>query len=189
MKEGVDAEKAKHLEKAAFHERTLNLSAAAAEIHQFKAVLNRQLTGASGLFQQRLADRLKWSDLDKLSKQQAELARQSLERRDYLRSAIFGWEAVITVVCERKGISETLLTDASIRQNQQVPSEVQSWPLRDGQQPGDTREACENLNQIRNALAHSSEPTSSRVQEMLRDEQKLRDGLQTAFDCLLPNCR
>lgn len=186
MKDGVDAEKAKHLEKAAFHERTLNLSAAAAEIRQFTPVLAGRLTGASGLFQQRLADCLKWADLDTLSKQQTKLARQSLDRRDYLRAAIFGWEAVITVVCEKKGIDAAALTN---RQQQNVQSEVQSWPLRDGQQDGDTREACENLNQIRNALAHSSKPTSFRVQEMLRDEQKLRDGLQAAFNCLLPNCR
>ena len=189
MKDGVDPEKAKHLENAAFHERTLNLSAAAAEIRQFIPVLTGHLTGASGLFKQRLADHLKWADLDKLSTQQAKLARQSLDRRDYLRAAIFGWESVITVVCEKKGIDEARLADAAIRQEQHVQSEVQSWPLRDGRQPGDNREACENLNQIRNALAHSSEPTSTRVQEMLRDEQKLRDGLQDAFNCLLPNCR
>ena len=185
-KDEVDPEKAEHLEKAAFHERTLNLSAAAAEIRQFTSVLKGRLTGASGLFQQRLADRLKWAEHDKLSKQQAELARQSLDRRDYLRTAIFGWEAVITAVCEKKGIDEE---DSSIRQRLHVQSEVQRLPfLRDGQQPDENRIACENLHQIRNALAHSSEAISSRVQEMLKDEETLRDGLQAAFDCLLPNC-
>ena len=91
-KDGVEENKAKHLEKAAFYERTLNLTAAAIEIRNFIPVLKSNLTGASGLFQKRLAERLTWVNLDKLSKQQAELARRYLKRRDYVRAALFGWE-------------------------------------------------------------------------------------------------
>ena len=56
--------------------------------------------------------------------------------------------------------------------------------LRSGQKPGDNREACENLNQIRNALAHGSPPNSWKVKNILKDEQELRETLQDAFDCL-----
>ena len=76
-----------------------------------------------------------------------------------------------------------------IRREQDVQSEVQQWSLRNGQKPGENREACENLNQIRNALAHGSPPNSRRIQEMIRDEQRLREALQDAFDCLLPIIR
>lgn len=183
-KDGVKTDTAKHLENAAFYERTLNLSAAADEIHKFTPALESKLAGASGLFQMRLADRLAWADLKDLSKQQAELARQYLRRRDYVRAVLFGWEAVVTVVCKKKGLD---LMDPYIRREQDVQSEVQQWSLRNGQKPGDNREACENLNQIRNALAHGSPPNSRKVQEIIRDEQKLREALQDAFDCLLPN--
>ena len=39
LKMGVPPDMAKHLENAAFHERTLNLAAAADEIHKFRPVL------------------------------------------------------------------------------------------------------------------------------------------------------
>lgn len=48
-KDGVAVSKAKHLENATFYERTLNLSAAADEIRQFRHVLESELPGASGL--------------------------------------------------------------------------------------------------------------------------------------------
>ena len=185
-KDGVDVNKAKHLENAAFHERTLNLSAAADEIRRFRPVLESKLAGASGLFQIKLLERLAWVDLDDLSKQQTKLARQYLKHRDYLRASLFGWEALVTVVCKKQGLD---LKDPSIRtdQYQHIQAEVQRWPLRNGQKPGDNREACENLNQIRNALAHGSPPNSRRVQGLLMDEQQLHQTLQSAFDCLLSN--
>lgn len=180
-KDGVEADKAKHLENAAFHERTLNLSAAADEIRKFRPVLESNLTGASGLFQRILTERLTWVDLDKLSKQQAKLAHQYLRRRDYVRAALFGWEALVTLECESKALDPK---DRDNRQDQDVLAAVQRWELKDGQKPGDNREACENLNRIRNALAHGSPPNHLK---MLENEQILHETLQKAFACLLPD--
>ena len=101
IKDGVREAQAEHLENAAFYERTLNLTAAAIEIRKFIPVLKCNLTGASGLFQQKLAERLKWVNHKTLSKQQAELAHQYLERRDYVRAALFGWESLVTQECEK----------------------------------------------------------------------------------------
>ena len=188
IKDGVDKNKAKHLENAAFYERTLNLSAAADEIRKFRTVLKSNLPGASGLFQQRLADRLTWVDLDTLSKQQAKLARQYWERRDYVRAALFGWETLVTQECEKKGDDPN---NHNVREVQNVLTAVQKWQFKDEQKLGDNRVACEHLNQIRNALAHGTQPTSDKVKdkvkEMLEDEQKLRQGLDKIFNCLLPN--
>ena len=172
VKDGVEENKAKHLENAAFHERTLNLSAAADEIHKFRPVLDANLTGASGLFQQRLADRLMWVNLDTLSKQQAELAQQYLERRDYVRAVLFGWETLITIMCESKALDPR---HRGNRESQNVLSGVDP----------EKRKSCEALNQIRNALAHGNPSNSLSVQEMLMDEQMLRKTLKEAFDCLL----
>ena len=49
------------------------------------------------------------------------------------------------------------------------------------------RKICENLNQIRNALAHGSSSNTESVQKMFMDEQKLHRALKKAFDCLLSN--
>ena len=182
-KDGVQKKVAEYLENAAFYERTLNLTAAAREIRKFIPVLGK-LTGASGLFQQRLTERLSWIHLDKLSKQQAKLARQYLERRDYVRAALFGWESLVTQECEKCGLDPN---NHKVRETQDVQKAVQSWPLRKGQKRGDNREACEHLNQIRNALAHGTPPKNPVVKKMLKVEVKLDEGLKKIFDCLLPN--
>ena len=173
-KDGVNVNKAKHLENAAFYERVLNLSAAANEIRQFSPVLESQLRGASGLFKERLANRLNWIELETLSKQQAELAYQYIERRDYLRAAMFGWESLVSMDCEKKGLDPQKRGN---REKHQVLKEVD--PSK--------RKICENLNQIRNALAHGDSSNTKSIQRMLMDEQKLHRALREAFDCLLPN--
>lgn len=184
-KDKVDGEYAKHLEKAAFYERNLNLPAAAREIREFRSVLRTPLSGASGLFQARLSERLTWVDLKPLSKQQAKLARQYWERRDYVRAALFGWEALVTQECERNGVNPT---NYKKRKNQDVLRAVQyDWQLEDEQDSGQYREACEHLNGIRGALAHGTQPTDRKVIEILDDEEKLRQALKYIFDLLLPH--
>ena len=170
--DGVEEAAAGCLRKAAFYERTLNLSAAVDEIRKFIPILECNLTGASGLFQQRLTERLTWIDLNTYSKQQAELARLCLRRRDYIRAAVFGWESLVSEMCEKNGL------DPKKRDNRADQNVLRSVAPH-------KRIVCENLNHIRNALAHSNPPNSWRIQEMIRDEQKLRETLQNAFDCLL----
>lgn len=182
-KDGVDAEMTRHLENAAFYERNLNLTDAAKEICKFRNVLESMLPGASGLFQKRLAERLTWVELDTLSKQQAKLAWQYWERRDYVRAALFAWESLITQECEKQKLDPN---DYHNRKVQKVPQAIQQWELREGQNLGDNRVACEHLNQIRNALAHGTPPKNVGVKGMLDDEKKLREGLKKVFDCLLP---
>ena len=168
--DGVEEAAAGCLRKAAFYERTLNLSAAVDEIRKFIPILECNLTGASGLFQQRLTERLTWTDLNTYSKQQAELARLCLRRRDYIRAAVFGWESLVSEMCEKKGL------DPKNREHRADQNVLGPGALH-------KRTVCENLNRIRNALAHSNPHNS----EMIRDEQKLRETLQNAFDCLLPS--
>ncbi len=173
-KDGVAPQETKHLENAAFHERTFNLPAAAAEIRKFKPALKTDLTGASRLFQQKLADRLRWADWDSLSEQQAELARQYLGRRDYVRAALFAWETLVTLACKKNGLDPEVI---SVRMQQSVLSELSK--LAD-----EKRQAGKILNQIRNALAHGNQ--SQEIQEIFADEQNLRAALQNAFECLFP---
>ena len=118
---------------AAFYERNLNLPDAACEIRKFRSVLKSHLPGASGLFQERLSERLTWVDLDILSKQQAELARQYLERRDYVRAALFGWEALVSLVCENQNLDTKILIYAKNKMSHtQFRSGNQNWDNRNG---------------------------------------------------------
>lgn len=185
-KDGVASNLTKHLEKAAFYERTLNLPKAVNEINHFKRVLRPDLKGASGLFKEKLAERLKWVNLDKLSKQQAQLARQYWQRRDYVRAALFGWESLVSQECEKSKLDPKSYAD---REGQNRHKIVENFALRDGQNREEVKDACKQLNQIPNALAHGTRrKISDDVKRMLQDESKLHDGLKKAFDYLLPTC-
>ena len=172
--DGVPPHIADRLRSAAFHERTLNLFTAADDIREFRHVLESDLAGASGLFQQKLTDRLIWVDLDTLSQQQAELARQYLRRRDYVRAVLFAWEALITRICENKALNPK---NRSNREGQSVLNDVNPEHRKD----------CETLNQIRNALAHGNLSNTDPVKEIIEDEQKLREVLGQTFQCLFPD--
>lgn len=161
------------LKDAAFYERTHNLSKAMGKIHTVLPKLKNPLLGAAGLFQDQLCKRLAWVNLGSLSKKQRTLANQYLDRRDYVRAATFGWEALITLQCETQGYD---LKDPNKRQ--EAREEFRNSLTLDQQKKFDS------LNQIRNALAHGTSPTHGnrhireKCEEMLGNEQKLREGLK-----------
>ena len=123
----VPKDKAEHLRKAAFYERTHNLFRAEREIKVFLPVLDGAMQGASALFRDGLRESLAWIRESTLAKQQAKLARQYLKRRDYVRAALFGWEALVTQECERNGFSPEDCQKRYIREKQDVPNAVQQW--------------------------------------------------------------
>ena len=184
MEDGVPEDKARCLRDAAFHERTLNLSDSARKISTFLPVLDTQLQGASGLFQQKLSERLAWARPQSRATQQAKLAQQYLDRGDYLRAAIFAWEALITHECERNG--EDPNKRGARERHGNVHNALTHWPIKPGKTRTDNQTAYKNLNQIRNALAHSGQPVLEKIQHAFQNEQQLRQTLQDAFNCLLP---
>ena len=171
--DGVSRKKAQCLKDAAFHERTLNLSASTQKISTFLPELKKPLTGASGLFQERLSERLAWAKSELLSEKQGKLARQYLARRDYMRAALFGWEALVTWACELEGVDPQ---DRSNREQQDVGKALQSQFK--GQ--AEIRKAGENLNQIRNPLAHG---TSPKCQQKRRRKDCQRQGKSSCSWC------
>jgi CRISPR-associated Csx2 family protein len=170
-------DKAQCLKDAAFHERTLNLSASAQKISTFLPELDKTLVGTSGMFQKRLAERLRWVRAGRLSVQQGQLAQQYLKRRDYMRAALFGWEALVTRECEINGVDPMV---RRVREQQNVSGALQS--RFKGQ--AEVRRASENLNQIRNALAHGNNSKDKECRQMLRSETSLSQELAWAFEVL-----
>ena len=177
IEDGVPKKKAQCLKAAAFHERTLNLSASARQISIFLSVLKGALEGASGMFQKRLSERLAWARPKLLSEKQGKLARQYLKRCDYLRAALFAWEALVTRECE---IAKKDPNNRYHRRTQEVPGQIQKrYPSN-----SDVRKAVENLNDLRNALAHGTPANIDECKEMLKNEKHLSLGLHEAFDTL-----
>ena len=171
QEDGVPADKAKCLEDAAFFERTLNIRDAARKVTTFLPVLDGALAGASGLFQHRLRERLRWAQAQPPSEQQRKLAQQYLRRGDFVRAAMFGREACVSRLCEDRGVTTLSFGEERQQVVDRFRKEVE----------GVRRQGFESLNALRNALAHGTRPTRRRVRAALREPNKLSSELRSAM--------
>ncbi len=176
-RDGLPADKASCLIDASFLETTLNLAGARQRLLTVLQELEgAPLPGASGLFQNKLRDRLGWARGNDLGDNQRKLALRALSRRDYPRAAIFGFEAFLTRLCSDEG------EDPSDHANRER--------IRDGfaqtldREPEWKREAWHLLRQLRNAMAHGTPPRHRRVREIIRNRQRLHRELEAAIQRL-----
>lgn len=177
--DGVPRDKAECLRAAAFHERTFNLADAARKLNTFLSELDRQLPGASGLFQNKLRERLAWVKKGSLADHQRTLAYQYLWRADYVRAAIFGWEAVVTKECEARGCNANNFKGGRDVATSELEDEIQN-----DQHPDWKRHAYWTLKNLRNALAHGTEPPK-RYRHLLREPDTLARELEACIKRLL----
>jgi hypothetical protein len=175
--DGVPADRARCLEAAAFHERTFNLAAAAQKLGTFRAVLASPLPGASRLFQDRLAERLKWIEGKDLAARQCALAEQYLARADFVRAAVFAWEAVVSRAC--KG-HEPLVRGVREAAEKELEEKFKAKDCDKAQ-----ADAFFALKYLRNALAHGTPPQEEHHRRPLASPQRLRAALRGAIDRLL----
>ena len=189
--DGVPPDKANCLKDAAFYERTFNVRDAARKISTFLPVLDDPLVGPSGLFQCRLAERLRWAAASGLAEQQRELAHQYLNRGDFVRAAMFGREACVTCVCGERRVSTV-----DFSTERKVAVEEFEKELKQGKHSEKRAVAYWTLTNIRNALAHGTRltpPNPSRRSEphgaamaaaaaAIKDSDRLRRELQVALN-------
>ena len=174
--DGIPEDKADCLRDAAFCERILNVRDAERKIQtflDFLASMDERLTGASGLFQDRLVSRLHWVKQPSMSKKQRLLAHQYLERRDFVRAAMFGWEAVVSRICEERGVTTGEFNERkeAVEQYEVELSEAgPEWKLRH----------YKTLKNIRNGLAHGAVPTRQSAKKAVRNPDRLKRSLQEA---------
>jgi hypothetical protein len=175
--DGVRCDWAHCLAEAAFHERTFKLNDAARSLRTFRQAIANPLAGASGLFQEKLAERLAWIDERDLSAQQRRLALQYLGRSDFVRAATFAWEALVSKECKgynlqkwetRKAAAEAL--DAKFKASNCDPA---------------CADAYRTIKALRNALAHGTPPEEDRFRRLLASPEQLREALAGAVDRLL----
>ena len=172
--DGVPPDKAKCVADASFHERILNVPAAENKVRTFLHYLserNEPLGGASGLFREELEKRLRWVDQGSAWQKQRVLAYQYLDRHDFVRAAMLGWEACINRSCQNMGMPSDHRYDDELRK------EAMRALTADG---ADEQQAHRKLNNIRNALAHTTRP-HKRYRGVLDDPDRLREELHDAF--------
>jgi CRISPR-associated Csx2 family protein len=176
--DGVPPDKARCLKEAAFFERNFDLSDAARKLRTFRGAMRGTLPGASGLFQQKLEERLKWLDEKDLSAQQRELAGQYLARGDFVRAAIFAYEALVSRECRGYDLHRRDTRAAAERALDAKFGAADRDPRQ--------RRAFRTIEYIRNALAHGTPPENARVHALLKSPDRLREALREATRCLLP---
>ena len=169
--DGVQKNMATQLEEAAFLERTLNVRAAAQKISTFLHVLECPLNGASELFRHRLAKRLGWARKQRLSEKLRDLARLYLNRGDFVRAAMFGWEACVAHVCEDKKVSTVEYSQEREEAVAEFEKDVKDARAR----------AYWLLKRVRNSLAHGTRPNQRDIQDALKNPKKLRSELEKAL--------
>jgi CRISPR-associated Csx2 family protein len=177
--DGVPADKAECLKAAAFHERNFNLPDAARKLNTFLSATEQPLPGASGLFQERLRERLAWARAGGLADYQRQLAYQYLGRADFVRAAIFGWEAVVTKECEARGCDVQ-----DFRGREDAYRELED-ELQQDLPPSSKSQSYWTLKHLRNALAHGGPPSVKRYRRMLQEPQSLATELERSLTQLL----
>jgi CRISPR-associated Csx2 family protein len=176
--DGVPADKTRCLKEAALFERTSNVADAARQLATFLPVRSAPLPGASGLFQKRLRERLAWARESGIAAQQRKLAHQYLNRGDFVRAAIFGYESLVSRLCIEQGLDPL---DYPVRE--QV-AQAFGAELRAGEHADWKREAFQTLKNLRNALAHGTPPTREALRRTLRDRKALKTEIQRCLQRL-----
>jgi len=176
IEDGVPEDKARCLERAAFHERTMKVSDAVRELRIFLPVLNSSLVGASRLFCKRLSERLEWARKGNLAQHQERLAFEYLGRHDFVRAAIFGLEAFITSECPANSVHDR---DARQQAHDRLKGQAEGDGLSD-----EKKKSFSALNTLRNALAHGNPPNNSRYKKVLKNQDLLSKELEKALQFL-----
>jgi len=155
--EGLDGALANELEKAAFMERVTNSQGAWEHLRTSSGAIASHDGAISGLFAEQLQKRLAWTKNPSRGDRELSLAKIWFERRDYLRAAIFLQEGLIT-----REVYARAQPDDDFRIREEAKES-----LRANQQ-------FQQLEMMRNALAHGTRTSGPQVAALLKDEKKLQ---------------
>lgn len=138
------------------------------------------LSGPGALFQPLLEERMKWVDSNHLYQRQRNHALDALRRNDFLRAALYGYEAFITkLTLERWG--------AGWQNDPEKREQAKQW-FKDVRPYGsDHFHQYRRLSDTRNVLAHGNKAKREKVQQALASPQQLRSLLEECFAVLLPS--
>jgi len=180
VNDGVPAQVAQQLQEAAYHERHFNLTEAASRLRSALPELEKPLSGASALFQNQLRKRLEWAQAPELGERQRKPAYQYLKRGDFVRAAIFGWEALITKACQEYGLDPSNFQEGRRSAQEQLKENMTLRTV-----PAWKREAFQTLRELRNALAHGDQPRNKRHRRLLLNPAELQREIEACLQRLL----
>lgn len=168
-----------NLREASFRESIHQGQKARSNIRQARKQLQEQpLANPGAMFQDALEQRMTWTEEDVLYLRQRRHAYAALEREDYLRATLYGFEAFVSK-----------LTRAEFGDGQ-----VNDYEARDQarkafiDRTGDRRlkNAYQLLNNLRNVLAHGNQARTASAQSAIASREALEQALSDCFATLLP---
>lgn len=151
------------LAQAAFYERIGNISNAREKISTWTINDGAPNSAPMQLFKDELEQRLNWHKAGMRPDYEARLACEYLNRGDYIRAALFGLESRIS----REVYKNKERDDYESRENYR-------GYLRENK-------AFDELNRIRNAMAHGLRSENKRIAKWLESEKVLKKKMQDLF--------
>jgi len=165
---------AQKLNAAGYYENILNVSAATGKLREVIPDLTAlaKHNDAAGLLAPLIQNRVEWLYQKKEYDKQRALARNALERHDYLRAVLYAYEAVITRLCQQAGVS---ITDFDQRERVRKAYEERVWNGEEGKR-------YRLLKDLRNQVAHGNRGNRAEVQQALLNEREMRKTLAALLD-------
>lgn len=184
---GISDATTRLLAQASFAEQTHNLRQYREKIQQFLAALKKEPpTPLLGLIQPTLHERLKLDQKQSDWEHRFHLAAQALHNGDYLRAALYGYEAIFERILDDNHLQHN--DDYETRKNavlRYIQSRKADWrDTKSGSRHSHTLyDKYEKLRQIRNALTHG-ERGNDYITATLNNDDKLRRELADCLDKL-----
>ena len=184
---GISDATTRLLAQASFAEQTHNLRQYREKIQQFLAALKKEPpTPLLGLIQPTLHERIKLDQKQSDWEHRFHLATQALHNGDYLRAALYGYEAIFERILDDNHLQHN--DDYETRKNavlRYIQSRKADWrDTKSGSRHSHTLyDKYEKLRQIRNALTHG-ERGNEYITATLNNEDKLRRELADCLDKL-----
>ena len=184
---GISDATTRLLAQASFAEQTHNLRQYREKIQQFLAALKKEPpTPLLGLIQPTLHERLKLDPKQRDWEHRFHLATQALHNGDYLRAALYGYEAIFERILDDNHLQHN--DDYETRKNavlRYIQSRKADWrDTKNGSQHSHTLyDKYQKLQHIRNALTHG-ERGNDYITATLNNEDKLRRELEDCLDKL-----
>lgn len=161
VQEGLAADRADLLRRAAFFERTTNPVKAKQALGGAAPTVKELATPIGGLFRAELERRLDWWRAPQRDAWELALADAALERRDYLRTAVFLQEAYLSRCAYRERED---LNDYEVRERLRRQQQTDNEPFK-------------RLIRLRNAMAHGVRGEHADTLKALESEPSLRVAL------------
>ncbi len=189
-RDGMMTAGAARLSHAAFRERISDLASAARYLREFrKDLLASRVLGASALFAPELDKRVMWSETGDAYSHYRSLAIEALARNDFVKAAMFGFEAAVTRIAEHFGDGDPL--NRFVREDSK-DSFFDARENRRRKRRRGSKEAFAHLAALRNRLIHGAytvetpEDSRTELNNALQSEEALRRFMDELFRQLLP---